>query len=104
MSKSVAWDYFKLDNEKINVRCGLCRDVMTHNKLSTSNMIRHLRLKHSDVYVGKKKNNTANENNIDDPRVEVAENPLVSKSVSTFTVWNIIIYLIKIYFDLLVDF
>jgi hypothetical protein len=45
-------------------------------------MMRHFRLKHSNINLSRKKqNNRHNEDNINDPRVEVIENPPVSNIV-----------------------
>lgn len=88
MSKSVVWNYFKLDNEKKNVKCGLCRVVMKHNKLSTSNMMRHMRLKHTTIDLNRQRHNVREEDDdgIDDPRSVEVENPSVSNSVSIFII------------------
>lgn len=87
MSKSVVWNYFKLDNEKKNVKCGLCRVVMKHNKLSTSNMMRHMRLKHQTIDLSRQRHSPRQEeDDIDDPRAVVVENPSVSVSVSIFVI------------------
>lgn len=81
MSKSVVWNYFKLDNEKKNVKCGLCRVVMKHNKLSTSNMMRHMRLKHPTIDLNRERNNSREQDeDIDDPR------SVVSNSVSIYII------------------
>ena len=85
MSKSVVQNYFKLDTEKKSVKCGLCRLVMKHNKQSTSNMMRHMRLKHPTIDMNKR-HNVHEEDNVDDPRVEVIENPSVSNTVSIFII------------------
>lgn len=88
MSKSIVWNYFKLDNEKKSVKCGLCHVVMKHNKLSTSNMMRHMRLKHPTIDLNRQRHNSReeDENGIDDPRAVVVENPSVSNSVSIFII------------------
>lgn len=83
MSKtSVVWNYFKLDDKKKNVKCGLCRLEMKHNQTSTSNMMRHMRLKHSTIDLNKRRpsNMHVEENNVDDP--VAIENQLASTSVS----------------------
>jgi len=84
MSKtSVVWNYFKLDDEKKSVKCGLCRLEMKHNQTSTSNMMRHMRLKHSTIDLSKRRpasNIHAQEINIDDPTA--IENQNASTSVS----------------------
>lgn len=88
MNKSVVWNYFKLDNEKRNVKCGLYRVVMKHNKLSTSNMMRHMRLKHTTIDLNRQRHNlrVEDEDGIDDPRSVVVENSSVSNSVSIFII------------------
>lgn len=87
MSKSVVWNYFKLDNEKKNVKCSLCRVVMKYNKSSTSNMMRHKRLKHPTIDFNRERNSTRKgEDDIDDPSSVVNENSLVSNSVSIYII------------------
>lgn len=85
MSKTnVVWNYFKLDENKINVKCGLCRLETNHNQTSTSNMMRHMRLKHSTIDLSKNRpvSNTHVEENVDDPTA--IENHLTFTSVSIF--------------------
>lgn len=54
MSKSsVVWDYFTLIGDQ--VKCGICRLSMKLNRSSTSNMMRHLRTKHSTVDLKKRR-------------------------------------------------
>jgi len=82
MSKtSVVWNYFKLDDNKKNVKCGLCRLEMKHNQTSTSNMMRHMRLKHSTIDLSKHRQIHVEEN-VDDPTA--IEKNLASTSVSIF--------------------
>jgi len=82
MSKtSVVWNYFKLDDNKKNVKCGLCRLEMKHNQTSTSNMMRHMRLKHSTIDLSKRRQIHVEEN-VDDPTA--IEKNLASTSVSIF--------------------
>jgi len=49
MNKNVLWNYFELGYENKNVKYGLSRVIMKHNKLSTSNMMRHMQLKHPTI-------------------------------------------------------
>ena len=44
--QSKAWSYFKRDVESKNVKCKLCNLEMTYTG-GTSNMLNHLKLKHS---------------------------------------------------------
>lgn len=54
MSKtSVVWDFFTSTGDK--VKCGICRTTMKYNRASTSNMMRHMRLKHSTVNLFKRR-------------------------------------------------
>jgi len=56
MSKSsVVWDYFTLIGDK--VKCDLCptNTYMNYNRSSTSNMMRHLRLRHVTADLSKRK-------------------------------------------------
>lgn len=85
MSKtSIVWNYFKLDDNKKNVKYGLYRLEMKHNQTSTSNMIRHMRLKHSTIELSKHRpaSNMHVEENVDAPTA--IENHLASTSVSIF--------------------
>lgn len=66
MSKSsVLWDYFKLEPDSINVKCGLCRTKLKNNRSSTSNLIRHIKSKHPTINILKR--NSAVEENVDNP-------------------------------------
>jgi len=49
IKSSVIWDYFQLDSDNINVKCGLCRSKLKNNRSSTSNLIRHIKSKHPTV-------------------------------------------------------
>lgn len=78
MSKSsVAWDFFTLTDDK--VKCGLCRVTMKHNSSSTSNMMRHLRLKHVTVDLSRRR---ILDEEVDDP--STAEPASSSNLVSTY--------------------
>ncbi|VVC41286.1 Ribonuclease H-like domain,Zinc finger C2H2-type,Zinc finger, BED-type,HAT, C-terminal dimerisation, partial [Cinara cedri] len=48
---SVIWDYFQLDQDNINVKCGLCHIKLKNNRTSTSNLIRHMMSKHLTVSI-----------------------------------------------------
>ncbi|KAL4091755.1 hypothetical protein QTP88_026397 [Uroleucon formosanum] len=67
MSKSsVIWDYFQLDTDNINVKCGLCRSKLKNNRSSTSNLIRHIKSKHPTINL-LNRNTRVLEENVDDP-------------------------------------
>ncbi|KAE9525285.1 hypothetical protein AGLY_014353 [Aphis glycines] len=67
MSKSsVIWDYFQLDSDNINVKCGLCRTKLKNNRSSTSNLIRHIKSKHPTVNL-LNRNTRVLEETVDDP-------------------------------------
>ena len=49
--QSKAWSYFKRDVESKNGKCKLCNLEMTYTE-GTSNMLNHLKLKHSSDISG----------------------------------------------------
>lgn len=71
MSKSsVVWDFFTLNVEAGRVKCGLCPVTMSHNRSSTSNMMRHMRLKHVTVDLNsRRRQNVVSEEQVDDPDI-----------------------------------
>lgn len=72
MSKSsVVWDYFTLNNDQ--VKCGLCKLIMKHNRSSTSNMMRHLRIKHTTINLNRRQLLE-----IDDPESAISNSTIVS--------------------------
>jgi len=78
MSKSsVIWDYFQLDSDNINVKCGLCRTKLKNNRSSTSNLITHIKSKHPTVNL-LNRNTRVLEETVDDPN----DAPSTSTTVS----------------------
>ncbi|XP_050066594.1 E3 SUMO-protein ligase ZBED1-like, partial [Aphis gossypii] len=61
------------------VKCGLCRDSLSYNRSSTSNMMRHLRTKHMGVNLSKRKR--VDDEEIDDPSTDTTE-PTSSSNVA----------------------
>jgi len=64
---SVVWDFFTLNVETGRVKCGL-----SHNRSSTSNMMRHMRLKHVTVDLNSRRRQNVvevSEEQVDDPDI-----------------------------------
>lgn len=76
---SVVWDFFTLNGDQ--VKCGLCRLTMKHNRTFTSNMMRHMRLKHITVNLNRRR--LLEKQGVDDPGIS---EPSASNSdvVSTY--------------------
>ena len=47
---SICWKFFSLQNDKKTVICKYCNNSMTYSNGSTSNMVRHVKLKHPFEY------------------------------------------------------